>query len=71
MNASHRSYAQDFEASTPAIDTLVQDALKTGAQGARLTGGGFGGCIVALYDADDADGAVLNLLDNHPNAWRV
>jgi len=71
MNESHRSYAQDFEASTPEIDALVQDALKSGAKGARLTGGGFGGCIVALYDAAAEEDAVQALLDNHPNAWRV
>ncbi|MEL6858341.1 MAG: galactokinase [Pseudomonadota bacterium] len=49
MNESHRSYSADFEASTPDIDDLVADALATGAKGARLTGGGFGGCIVVLH----------------------
>lgn len=71
MNESHRSYAQDFEASTAAIDALIEDALTTGAKGARLTGGGFGGCIVALYQAAEADDAVAKLLENHPDAWRV
>jgi len=71
MNESHLSYAQDFEASTPVIDALVADALANGAKGARLTGGGFGGCIVALYDKRSADPALQTLLDNHPAAWRV
>lgn len=71
MNESHHSYAQDFEASTLAIDALVEDALATGAKGARLTGGGFGGCIVALYQAADADDAVARLIENYPDAWRV
>ncbi|MEL7109135.1 MAG: galactokinase [Pseudomonadota bacterium] len=71
MIESHRSYAQDFEASTPVIDALVEDAVAQGAKGARLTGGGFGGCIVALYDAADADKKIQALLDRHPNAWRV
>ena len=71
MNESHHSYAQDFEASTPAIDALVIDALVTGAKGARLTGGGFGGCIVALYEEASEESAVKALLDRHPDAWRV
>jgi len=46
---SHRSYAQDFEASLPEIDALVDIARRTpGVVAARLTGGGFGGCTVNL-----------------------
>jgi galactokinase len=49
MNASHRSMRDDFDVSTPEIDLLVSIAQGCdGVAGARLTGGGFGGCIVAL-----------------------
>jgi len=49
MVASHRSLAQDFEVSTPVLDELVDRLLATtGVYGARLTGAGFGGCVVAL-----------------------
>ena len=48
MLASHRSLKQDFEVSTPELDRLVELALAAGAYGARLTGAGFGGAIVAL-----------------------
>ncbi|HLN17765.1 MAG TPA: galactokinase family protein [Acidimicrobiales bacterium] len=49
MVESHQSLALDFEASTPKMDSLVQSLLATpGIYGARLTGGGFGGCVVAL-----------------------
>jgi len=49
MVASHRSLAQDFEVSTPVLDALVERLLATqGVYGARLTGAGFGGCVVAL-----------------------
>src|SRR3954469_15859508 len=52
---SHRSMRDDFEISVPAIDTLVQLASGVqGVYGARLTGGGFGGSIVALADAGRA-----------------
>ena len=71
MNESHTSYAQDFEASTPAIDTLVEDARAIGAKGARLTGGGFGGCIVALVEAASLEDWVAEFLSRHEQAWRV
>jgi galactokinase len=49
MNASHASMRDDFEVSTPEVDTLVELAqAEAGVFGARLTGGGFGGSIVAL-----------------------
>lgn len=71
MNESHRSYSQDFEASTPVIDDLVNDALNIGAKGARLTGGGFGGCIVALIEKPKLDSWLAELLDRHEDAWQV
>ena len=71
MLESHQSYSQDFEASTPEIDALVEDAVAYGAQGARLTGGGFGGCIVALYGANRADAHIQALLARNPEAWQV
>ena len=48
MLASHASLRDDFEVSTPELDLLVDLATEHGASGARLTGAGFGGCIVAL-----------------------
>ena len=52
MNAGHASIRDDFEITTPAVDALVADAVELGALGARQTGGGFGGCIVALVPDD-------------------
>ena len=71
MIESHRSYSEDFEASTPVIDALVTDAIAQGAVGARLTGGGFGGCIVVLFQAQNADAQIQSLLDKHPKTWPV
>ena len=51
MAASHRSLRDDFEVSTPVLDRLVERLTATpGVFGARLTGAGFGGCVVALTE---------------------
>jgi galactokinase len=48
LNASHASMRDDFEITVPTIDLAVETARRAGAPGARMTGGGFGGCILAL-----------------------
>jgi galactokinase len=49
MVESHISMRDDFEISSPALNTIVEISLATeGCIGARMTGGGFGGCAVAL-----------------------
>lgn len=54
--AAHASYRDDFEASIGEIDFLVEAAMaQAGCYGARLTGGGFGGCTVNLVAAEHAD----------------
>jgi len=79
MNASHASLADDFECSTARLDTLVECARRGGAFGARLTGAGFGGSIVALCDVASAD-AVIESIDRGyyaklargaPESWRA
>ena len=50
MDASHESLRNDYEVSSPELDRLVALARKGGAAGARLTGAGFGGCVVALTE---------------------
>ncbi len=63
MNASHASLRDDFGVSTQALDEIVGVALEAGAAGARLTGAGFGGCVVALCPANEAKGVIEALLD--------
>ena len=53
--ASHTSMRDDFAITVPEIDTAVEAALAAGALGARMTGGGFGGCVLALVEADHSD----------------
>ena len=63
MNGSHESLSDDFEVSGPELDRLVALARGAGALGARLTGAGMGGCIVALCTRDQVD-SVLEALRN-------
>ena len=48
LDASHTSMRDDYRISTPELDLAVEVARKTGALGARMTGGGFGGSAIAL-----------------------
>jgi galactokinase len=61
LTESHRSLADDFEVSTPTLDALVARLLAMpGVHGARLTGAGFGGCVVAVAEPGAiADGWVV------------
>ncbi len=57
LSASHASMRDDFEITTAQIDLIAETAERAGALGARMTGGGFGGCVIALVPAERA-GAV-------------
>jgi N-acetylgalactosamine kinase len=69
MNASHQSLRSEFECSTPRLDRMVEIARRAGALGARLTGAGFGGSIVALCRTDGA-ARVIEALDREYYAVR-
>ncbi len=45
----------DFEITTPHIDLIADTAVRAGALGARMTGGGFGGCVIALVADETAE----------------
>ncbi|HEY3559803.1 MAG TPA: galactokinase [Kribbella sp.] len=62
FTASHVSLRDDFEVTVPELDVAVDAALEAGALGARMTGGGFGGCIIALVETPAAD-AVLSAIE--------
>jgi galactokinase len=67
MSESQRSLADDFEVSIPAVDMLVEQLVAMpGVLGSRLTGAGFGGCVVTLCHAGALDPAELDV-----PAWRV
>jgi galactokinase len=55
MDASHRSLRDDYEVSCAELDAMVEAAWRApGVVGARMTGGGFGGCAVALVEQEQA-----------------
>lgn len=54
LTASHASLRDDFRVTVPQLDCAVDAALAAGARGARMTGGGFGGCTITLVDTVSA-----------------
>ncbi|NUS62213.1 MAG: galactokinase [Saccharothrix sp.] len=50
LTESHASLRDDYEVTVPELDVAVESLLRAGALGARMTGGGFGGCVIALVE---------------------
>ncbi|HTK16004.1 MAG TPA: galactokinase, partial [Acidimicrobiia bacterium] len=78
MLASHASSRDDMDVSIPELDALVDCLMNAGALGARLTGAGFGGCVVALVPsgradaiASDATATYRARVGREPTAWIV
>lgn len=78
LTASHESLRDDFEVSCPQLDVAVEAALDAGAAGGRMTGGGFGGCAIALCrraGVADVEAAVSSAYHDHgwarPRCWTV
>ncbi|MFT7838458.1 galactokinase [Saccharothrix sp. BKS2] len=76
LTASHESLRDDFEVTVPELDVAVEALLHEGALGARMTGGGFGGCVIALVEeaaADACAAAVRSAFAGHgytePESW--
>ncbi|MDO8911836.1 MAG: galactokinase [Phenylobacterium sp.] len=63
MNQSHASLRDDMEVSLPVVDQLAAIAQATpGVHGARLMGGGFGGCVIALVDSAAAEAVQASIV---------
>ena len=66
MAAGHASLRDDFEVSSPALDAMVATAVDApGCVGARMTGGGFAGCAVALVQRDAIAAFTTAVLDGY------
>ncbi|BBY07075.1 galactokinase [Mycobacterium noviomagense] len=61
MTASHVSMRDNFRITTEHIDLIADVAVRAGALGARMTGGGFGGCVIALVPEARADAVMGEL----------
>ena len=79
MTGSHRSLRDDYEVSCPELDLLVALATaEPGVYGARMTGGGFGGCVIVLVEtnqleavADRIGGQYGERMGRAPGCYRV
>ncbi len=75
MRSSHASLKDDFEVSCGEVDTLVSlaDTIPSASSvyGARMTGGGFGGCIVALVKSADVEKVAAEMLEGYRNALGI
>lgn len=72
MVAAHASMRDDFQASCEEIDFLVETATALdGCFGARMTGGGFGGCTVNLVSKDKADAFSAELKKVYKDKWGI
>jgi galactokinase len=65
LSASHASLRDQLRVSSPALDSLVETAHNSGALGARLTGAGFGGCVVILCKESDNERIRADLVKNY------
>jgi galactokinase len=65
FDEGHASLHDDFEVTVPELDTLVALAREHGATAARMTGGGFGGAIVALVRDDLVDEVTSRVVDGY------
>ncbi|XP_051172246.1 N-acetylgalactosamine kinase [Leptopilina boulardi] len=67
MSKSHFSLCKLYECSHPQVDALVNSALDSGALGARLTGAGWGGCVVAITTRDNVEKFLEALIEKYYN----
>ena len=66
MTESHQSLQFEYEVSSPALDEIVDTALQSQhCLGARMTGGGFAGCAIALVKGDKVDQFCSEILENY------
>ena len=65
VDESHKSCAEDYEISTPEVDQLVEICRRSGALGARITGAGFGGCVICIVKEDNVEDLIENVTDKY------
>lgn len=68
LTRSHESMRDDFEITVAEVDLAVAAAIAAGAHGARMTGGGFGGCVIALVDTERTESIAEAVADAFAHA---
>lgn len=72
LQASHESLRDDFEVSCPELDFLAQQAESTtGVLGARMMGGGFGGCLLTLLKTNEISNFKTTMLEKYQAAFQL
>ena len=71
MNLSHQSMRDDYEISSNELDQVVDSANNNSALGARLTGAGFGGCVIVLAENEKAESMTRSILSQCTQAYLV
>ena len=72
MWESHKSLRDDYQVSSDELDFLVEQAMQVkGVYGARMTGGGFGGCIVALAQPRATDSLMQSLRQSYSAKFKI
>jgi len=72
MYETHQGLSQDYEVSCPELDFLVEQSQNFEAViGARMMGGGFGGCTLNLIKADAADDFIKNISLAYHKAFNI
>ncbi|MEM1897027.1 MAG: GHMP kinase, partial [Ignisphaera sp.] len=65
MTYQHKLLSKLYDVSLPQIDSLVEKLIEFGALGAKLSGAGLGGAVIALFrDKETAEKAVKNIIDS-------
>ena len=71
MYSSHQSMRDDYEISSDELNRIVVSARNNGALGARLTGAGFGGCVIVLVENEKAESITQSILSQCSQAYLV
>jgi galactokinase len=68
LTESHESMREDYRITIDEVDLAVETLLQTGALGARMTGGGFGGSVIGLVRLGDAESAIAAVREAYARA---
>jgi galactokinase len=71
MYQTHEGLSKDYEVSCKELDFLVNEARKNKVTGARLMGGGFGGCTINLVKNEMVTDTVNNIVEAYQNEFRI